>query len=362
MSIEGLLDKPLTPWMMGGGPDGDIVLSSRIRLARNLEGVPFPNRADAKIFDQVVAEVRKSVNNLRQADKHQYLFVEMDKLSPLERHVLVEKHIVSPNLAEQPANRALIVRDDAAVSIMINEEDHLRLQCLVPGLKLNDAYELADTVDDILEEKHTFAYNEQAGYLTACPTNVGTGLRASVMVHLPALVLTRQINRIVSAATQLGLAVRGLYGEGTEAFGNIFQISNQLTLGHSEQEIIDNLQAIAKQVVEQERSARQALVAGSAEALADRVWRAYGLLSHARIVSGQEALTLLSEVRLGIDLKIITAVPAEVFNELLVTTRPNFLQKIAGRPDVRAGERDQLRAQLIREKLTVNNREGKTNA
>jgi protein arginine kinase len=363
MSIEGLLDKPLTPWMTGGGPDGDIVLSSRIRLARNLEGVPFPNRADAKVLEQVVAEVRKSVTNLRKADKHQYLFVEMDKLSPLERNVLVEKHIISPNLAEQPANRALIVRDDTAVSIMINEEDHLRIQCLVPGLNLKDASELANTVDDILEARHTFAFHEQAGYLTACPTNVGTGLRASVMVHLPALVLIKQINRIVSAATQLGLAVRGLYGEGTEAIGNVFQISNQLTLGHSEQEIIDNLQAIAKQIVEQERSARQTLAAGSAETLADRVWRAYGILSYARIISSQEALTLLSEVRLGIDLGIITAAPAEVFNELLVTTRPNFLQIIAGRPDLGPGERDGLRAHLIREKLTAHNtKEGTPNA
>lgn len=363
MSIEGLLDQPLTPWMMGGGPDGDIVLSSRIRLARNLEGVPFPNRANAQALDQVVAELRKSVAGLRKGDKHQYLLVEMAKLSPLERHVLVEKHIVSPNLAEEPANRAVIVRDDAAVSIMINEEDHLRIQCLVPGLNLKAASELADRVDDILEAKHTFAYHEQTGYLTACPTNIGTGLRASVMVHLPALVLTRQINQIVSAATQLGLAVRGLYGEGTEAFGNMFQISNQLTLGHSEQEIIDNLQSIAKQIVEQERSARQALVAGSGEALADRVWRAYGILSYARIVSGQEALTLLSEVRLGIDLGIITAVPAEVFNELLVTTRPNFLQKLVGRFDSGAGERDQLRAQLIRERLTAQNmKEGNPNA
>jgi len=351
MSMEELLEKPLTPWMTGGGINGDIVLSSRIRLARNLEGVPFPNRADATRLTDIVGEVRKSLGDLRQADKHEYLFVEMDKLSPLDRQILVEKHIVSPNLAGEPANRALIVRDDAAVSIMINEEDHLRIQCLVPGLDLKSACDLANEVDDVIEAKHGFAYNEQVGYLTACPTNVGTGLRASVMVHLPALVLTRQINRVVAAATQLGLAVRGLYGEGTEAIGHIFQFSNQLTLGHSEQEIIDNLQAIAYQVVEQERFARQALLTGSGEALADRVWRAYGVLCYARIISGQEALTLLSEVRLGIDLEIITGVPATIFNELLVTTRPNFLQKVAGRTDIDPVERDRLRALLIREKF-----------
>lgn len=359
MSIENLLDKPLTPWMKGGGPDGDIVLSSRVRLARNLEGVPFPGRADGKALAAVAEAVRKSVGDLGAADKHVYMFVEMDKLPPLERNVLVEKHIISPHHADDGrGHRALVVRDDAAVSIMINEEDHLRIQSMVPGLNLQDAIALANSVDDIIEAKNTFAYAERVGYLTACPTNVGTGLRASVMMHLPALVLSRQMNRIVAAATQLGLAVRGLYGEGSEATGHIFQISNQLTLGHSEQEIIDNLQAIARQVVEQERAARKALVDSSPDALADRVWRAYGILRYARSLSGQEALNLLSEVRLGIDLKIITGTDAAVFNELLVTTRPNFLQKIAGRPDSDPGERDRLRAQLIREKL----KEGKTNA
>jgi len=351
MSMEDLLDKPLTPWMTGGGINGDIVLSSRIRLARNLEGVPFPNRADATRLTDIVTQVRESVGDLKKTDKHEYMFVEMEKLSPLERQILVEKHIISPNLAGEPTNRALIVRDDAAVSIMINEEDHLRIQCLVPGLDLKSASDLANDVDDIIEAKHCFAYNEQVGYLTACPTNVGTGLRASVMVHLPALVLARQISRVMSAATQLGFTVRGLYGEGTEAIGNIFQFSNQLTLGHSEQEIIENLQAVAQQVVEQERSARQALLTGSAEALADRVWRAYGVLCYARIISGQEALTLLSEVRLGIDSGIITGVPATIFNELLVTSRPNFLQKIACRAYTDPVERDRLRAQLIREKF-----------
>jgi protein arginine kinase len=358
MSIKSLLDKPLSPWMAGGGPDGDIVLSSRVRLARNLEGMPFPHRADASALAKVAAQLRKSISDLTEADQHVYMFVEMDKLSPLERHILVEKHIISPNLAEEPANRALIVRDDTAVSIMVNEEDHLRIQCLVPGLNLHEALDAANRVDDALEIKNDFAYNEQVGFMTACPTNIGTGMRASVMIHLPALVLTKQINRIVSAATQLGLAVRGLYGEGTEAVGNIFQISNQLTLGHTEQEIADNLQAIAKQVVEQERAARAALLATSADALADRVWRAYGILSYARIITGQEALTMLSEVRLGIDLKVITGVPAEVFNELLVTTRPNFLQKLSGRSDVEPAERDRFRAQLIREKI----KEGNTNA
>lgn len=357
MSIESLLDKPLTHWMSGDGPDGDIALSSRVRLARNLEGVPFPNRSEAQALSQVAEKMRRTVNDLGVADKHVYMFVEMDKLSPLERNVLVEKHVISPNLAVSSAG-ALVVRDDAAVSIMINEEDHLRIQCLAPGLNLQEALEVANRVDDTLEARLDYAYCEQRGYLTACPTNVGTGLRASVMVHLPALALTRQINRIIAAATQLGLAVRGLYGEGTEAAGNIFQISNQLTLGHSEKEIIENLQGIARQVVEQERAARAALLSGSADAIADRVWRAFGILRYARIISGQEALRMLSEVRLGIDMGIIAGLKPQIFNELLVTTRPNFLQKLAGRSELDPGERDRLRAQLIREKL----KEGSTNA
>ncbi|SDF84511.1 protein arginine kinase [Sporolituus thermophilus] len=358
MALENILDQPLNPWMAGGGPDGDIVLSSRIRLARNFEAVPFPNRAKGGQLAAIVDQLRKSVNDLTNLDGHRYLFIEMEKLSPLERYVLVEKHIISPNLAQEAENRALIVRDDAAVSIMINEEDHLRIQCLAPGLNLNDALKWANKVDDAIEGRHDIAFSEQMGYLTACPTNLGTGLRASVMVHLPALVLSGQINRLVTAATQLGLAVRGIYGEGSEAVGNIFQISNQLTLGHGEQEIVENLYSVARQVVDHERSARQALLAESRDVLADRVWRAYGVLRYARSLSGQEALSMLSEVRLGIDLKIIDEVPPVIFNELLVTTRPNFLQKLAGRAELGPAERDRLRAQIIRQRLEDNKTRG----
>lgn len=351
MSIDALLDQPLNPWMSGKGTDGDIVLSTRIRLARNLEGIPFPNRATSSQLASVTEQVRKSLNDLTQVDEHRYMFIEMEKLSLLERNILVEKHIVSPNHIQDPANRALVVRDDAGVSIMVNEEDHLRIQCLMSGLDLAGAAVLADKVDDALESKMNFAFKEELGYLTACPTNLGTGLRASIMAHLPALVITRQMNRIINAATQLGLAVRGLYGEGSEAYGNIFQISNQLTLGKSEQEIIDNLQSVVQQIVGHEKAARNLLAGESQEGLADRAWRAFGVLSYARSLSGQEALTMLSEVRLGIDLKIIEGVSAEVFNELLVMTRPNFLQKLAGGAELDAGDRDRLRAQIIRDKL-----------
>jgi protein arginine kinase len=349
MLLNDLLDKPLAPWMNGSGDDADVVLTSRVRLARNLTDMPFPNRASADQLAGVVNEMRATVQDLSAQGGHDYMLVELDQLSALNRYALVEKHIVSPALAQDPEHRALIVRNDEAVSIMINEEDHLRIQSMMAGLNLTETLHIAGSVDDTIESKHDIAFSEQMGYLTACPTNLGTGLRASVMLHLPALVLTRQISRLFNAFTQLGLAIRGLYGEGTEASGNIFQISNQLTLGYSEQGIIDNLNSVARQIVENERRARGLLFEQSLDILGDRVWRAYGILKYARSITGEEALSLLSEVRLGIDLNIIDQVPARVFNELLVTTGPSFLQKMAGENEVAAAEQDKLRAQVIRD-------------
>lgn len=349
--INTILVQSLSPWMDGSGAEADIVLSSRVRLARNLAKVPFPNQADSEKSAVVLKELETSMEDLSQTDGKSYLWIDIANLSPIERRVLVEKHIISFDLIQEPVNRALIVREDAAISIMVNEEDHLRIQSLYSGLDLLGAWRAANLVDDCIENRHTFAFDARLGYLTACPTNLGTGLRASVMVHLPALVFTRQINRIVSAATQLGLAVRGLYGEGTETTGNIFQISNQLTLGYNEMEIIDNLRNVACQIVDQERTARNTLKKKSIDDLTDRVWRSYGILRYARKISGQEALSMLSEVRLGTDLQIIEGVNPQVFNELLVATRTNFLQKVSDRGDLSVAECDQLRAQVIREKL-----------
>lgn len=351
MSIaQQWLAEPVLSWMRPNNADSDVVLSSRIRLARNLAGIPFPNRADANQLGQVVSQVEAAIPRLEQSG-HQYASIRLDSLSPLERFVLVERHITSPGHVEDPCARAVILRDDAAVSILVNEEDHLRIQCMRPGLDLAAAYVNANAIDDTLEATLDFAYSEQLGYLTSCPTNIGTGLRASVMLHLPGLVLTKQIQRMVSSATQLGMVVRGIYGEGTEASGNIFQLSNQLTLGYSEQEIVDNLTSVARQVVEQERGARQILLTEAGAALSDRIWRAYGVLRFARSMSGQEALALLSEVRLGADLKIVNALGPQVFNELLVSIRPHYLIKQYGKPEYDSAARDQLRAKVIREKL-----------
>ncbi len=350
MTIEKLLDQPFVSWMKNGAQDGDIVLASRIRLARNLEDIPFPQQANAEQLSQVISQLKTSLYDLN-SNEQDYMFIDLEKIPLLERLVLVEKHIISPDHARKAENRALIVNDDTTVSVMVNEEDHLRIQCLMSGLNLTEAFNEANKIDDILENKHNIAFDEQLGYLTACPTNLGTGLRASVMVHLPALVITKQINRIINAVTQIGLTVRGLYGEGTEAFGNIFQISNQLSLGFAEQAIIDNLYSIVKQVVEHERTARGGLYADNTDILADRVWRSYGTLKYARSLSGGEALALLSDVRLGCDLEIINDIPICNFNELMVMTRPNFLQKLSARTELTSAERRRLRAQFIREKF-----------
>jgi len=353
MSLEHILDQPLTSWMEKPGPDNDILLSSRIRLARNIGPMPFPNRATDAQMLEVTEIIQRSVGDLNKESQGSFLFLNLEKISPLERFVLVEKHLISPNHAQEARNRGLLIREDGTVSIMVNEEDHLRIQCILPGNQLAEAWELANQVDDVLETKIDFAFTERHGYLTSCPTNVGTGLRASVMLHLPALVITNQIRRILSAISQLGLAVRGLYGEGTEAIGNIYQISNQITLGFSELEIIDNLHGVAGQIIEQERLARERLVEQNKDQLTDRVFRAFGILSYARIISSQEAMQMLSDVRLGVDLHIIKHLEPKVFNELLVKTRPNFLQKLAHR-SLDAIGRDIMRAEIIREQLGNN--------
>ena len=263
----------------------------------------------------------------------------------------MEKHLISTNHIKNPENRAVLVRNDDAVSIMVNEEDHLRIQAMAQGLDLKTAYVVASEVDDLLEKSLDISFNEHIGYLTACPTNLGTGLRASVMVHLPWLVSTKQINQIINAAPQLGLAVRGLYGEGTEAKGNIFQISNQLTLGFKEEEIIDNLTSATKEIINHEQVARARLHKSSKENLNDEIWRAFGILRYAQVLTADEALALASKVQVGIDLGIIDIAPKNFFNELMVISRPNYLYKIIGEECFKINDINLYRAQVIREKL-----------
>lgn len=351
MSLRKFIEEALSEWMKGNGPDSDIVVSSRIRVARNLQAYPFPMLATNQQSKEVLGKVMANMENDELHTISKFEWIALSELNELEKRVLVEKHLISPNLANEARNGAVILSENESVSIMVNEEDHLRIQCLCPGFQIKEAWDLASQIDDVFESRLDYAFDERKGYLTACPTNVGTGIRASVMMHLPALVLTQQINRILSAITQVGLAVRGLYGEGSEATGNIFQISNQITLGQSEDEIIDNLYSVAKQIIEHERAARGKLIFDSRPRIVDRVHRSYGILSHAGIMDSKEAAQRLSDVRLGIDLDLIKNVSANVMNELMVMTQPGFLQQYAGEK-LSADERDIRRAEMIRERLS----------
>jgi protein arginine kinase len=341
-------DQALSSWMKADGPDAEIVISSRVRIARNVQSEPFPMLATSSQSEHILDRVRHVLGNEQLQALGQFEMLQLDQVGELEKRVLVEKHLISPNLANEARHGAVIVSDNEAISVMINEEDHLRIQVLYPGFQLKQAWELADQMDDVLETSVSYAYDEKLGYLTSCPTNVGTGIRASVMMHLPALVITQQINRILQAITQVGLAVRGLYGEGSEATGNLFQISNQITLGQTEEEIIDNLHSVARQIIEHEKAARMKLMSESRTKITDRIRRSYGILSFAEVMDSKEAAQRLSDVRLGIDLGIVEHVPSRVMNELLIMTQPGYLQKHYGK-GLSPEERDLYRAKLIRE-------------
>ncbi len=346
-----LVTRPISKWMEPGGPHPEVVLSSRIRLARNLDDLTFPHRmteADAERLIKAAEDGVREINLMGFAPK-----VELYRLAEtpaLERQILVDKHLISPQQAKDARHKAVAVSEDEAISIMVNEEDHLRVQVLSPGLQLQETWRLASLVDDALEQKLHYAFHEERGYLTACPTNVGTGLRASVMMHLPGLVLTQQAGRLFHNLSQLGLVVRGLYGEGTEAAGHIFQISNQNSLGKTEEEIVAHLDAVVQKVIETEKQARQHLYREMRLQIEDRVARAYGLLSNARVITSEEAMRLLSDVRLGIDLGVLPTLAYSGVNELMVAMQPAFLQRSEGR-ELNPLDRDTKRATLIRSKL-----------
>lgn len=349
MSLKDIISKTLSQWMKGTGPESDIVLGSRVRFARNLAGVPFPAAADDEQRAYVVREGKRALQQTNGA-LGDVDFVPMAELAPLERQLLVEKHLISPAHTQEVKNKAVLLRSDEAVSIMVNEEDHFRIQALVSGLVLSEAWSLCNAVDDALAKVLNFAFSERFGYLTACPTNVGTGMRASVMLHLPALTLTDQMKRVIGAVSQFGLAVRGIYGEGTEVLGNIYQLSNQVTLGHREEEIIEHLRNVTMRVLEQERAAREQLLAKGKKSIEDRIYRSYGILANARLISSHEAMQRISDLRLGIDLGVIKGIEPRILQELLVMIRPAHLQKIMGQ-ELDAPARDEKRAALIRERL-----------
>ncbi|MGJ7922952.1 protein arginine kinase [Neobacillus sp. LXY-4] len=352
LGLERFMNQAVSSWMSAEGPDSDIVMSSRIRLARNFNEFTFPILFSNDEANSVISTIEEITVQSPLTELGQYELLKMDQLQPLQKQVLVEKHLISPQLANDASHGACLLSENEEISIMINEEDHIRIQCLFPGLQLTEALSIANVVDDWIEANVTYAFDEQYGYLTSCPTNVGTGLRASVMMHLPGLILTQQINRIIPAINQLGLVVRGIYGEGSEALGNIFQISNQITLGKSEEEIVEDLKSVVKQLISQERNARDALVKTLNIELEDRVFRSLGVLENSRILESKEAARCLSDVRLGIDMGFIKNIPNTILNELMILTQPGFLQQYAGGP-LRPNERDIRRAALIRERLKL---------
>ncbi|MEC5425612.1 protein arginine kinase [Virgibacillus sp. C22-A2] len=352
MTLQHFMNDAISPWMREEGPDSDIVLSSRIRLARNFADVSYPILAEVEKLEDIRGFFEKEYENKSFHEYKDFAFLKVKNLTAVEKRVLVEKHLISPHLAKHAQTAAALISSNEQVSVMINEEDHIRIQLYFPGFQLNKALEEAFKVDDWLEEEINYAFDETRGYLTSCPTNVGTGLRASVMMHLPALAMTKQINRMIPSINQLGLVVRGIYGEGSEAVGNIFQISNQITLGKSEEDIVEDLQSVVKQLIDHERRARSRIMEQSGTTVEDRIYRAYGVLEYSRIIESKEAARCLSNVRLGIDLGIIKNVSRNILNELMILTQPGFLQQYAKRT-LTANERDVLRASLIRERLQL---------
>lgn len=334
-------------------PEADVAISSRIRLARNLEAYPFTPRLTREQSAEILEKVRDAVFSSNDAEVKSLSYMEIQTLKPLDKQVLVEKHLISPDFAEGDNTRAAIISRDGKISIMVNEEDHLRLQCIFPGMQIEEAWKLCSRIDTQLEEKLDFAFDKSSGYLTCCPTNTGTGIRASVMLHLPALSMTGYIKGILETCSKLGVAVRGIYGENSEASGDMFQISNQVTLGQTEEEIIAGIGNITLQITEQERILRAELYRQNPIRLEDKIFRSLGLVLNARIISTEESLKLLSDIRLGVIMGLMTGMELEELNEMMLMTQPAYLQKLSGgllSPD----ERDQRRADLIRKKLAGN--------
>ncbi len=334
--------------MRGEGPASRIVLSTRLRLARNLRDFPFPGWAKKTDRQRTLEQIKPAVESL--PEMVDALVEPMDAFDPIEKQVLVERHLISREHAARGTGSGIAINAAQTLSVMINEEDHLRMQALKGGLQLKEAWRLLDKVDTELESKLDYAFEPKRGYLTACPTNVGTGMRGSAMLHLPGLVMAEQMGQIVQAVTKLNLNVRGLYGEGTETHGNLFQLSNQTALGEREEDILDRLNKVVHQMVEHEENARAALLEKRARLVADQVGRAFGILTNTQIISSKEALNLLSLILLGIDLGLFGDAPHTLADELFVISQPAHLQKMVDQK-LTAEQRDIFRADLLRERL-----------
>ncbi len=340
-------------WLEGSGPHADIVLSTRVRLARNLQGHAFSPRIDDDERLRILSSIQRA------AEEGQLLrdgvSVDIASLPKLSRQVLLERHVVSRELVGEGtpgphAGAGLLVGPQEEAGVMVNEEDHLRLQSLMSGLRLKDAYGQVDALDEELGAQLPVAYHHEFGYLTSCPTNVGTGLRASILMHLPGLVLTKEIGKVLQGIAHVGLTFRGLYGEGSEVVGNFFQISNQTTLGKAEEDLVDHLHKIVEQVIQYEMRARAVLMSEAPAVMEDKIWRAYGLLRYARSLTFDEVMNLLSGVRLGVSMKLLPGPSVYTLNKLMIYTQPAHLEQAAGHP-LNEAEGDVQRATYVREAL-----------
>ncbi len=338
-----------SPAWLANGDDGDVVLSCRIRLARNVANIAFPAQADEKSLARIIELAKSIVEDLQKEFKQEFVWIDLAKLKEIERQVLVEKHLISPLQASMSTSRAVIVSCDNLISIMVNEEDHFRIQVMLPGLALGKAMEIADKIDDILEEKIDFAFDDSFGYLTACPTNMGTALRATAMLHMLGIALNKQLDNMTQALAQVGFIVRGMYGEGSDVLGDIFQVSNQLAMGYSEKEIIDSMTETVKQVATQERLARVHLLSKDSLGIKDMVYRGLGILSYALCLQDAEAMSLYSRLLLGINLGILS-MEKEVLYDLMINTRQNHILKMMINLDKQI-TKEELRAQFVKGKL-----------
>jgi len=346
--IDKLLKHDVS-WLLDSGPDGDIAISSRIRLARNIQGLPFPTSASSGQLEQIQAAAEIALKKLTVIGKD-YLDFHMSDYSVLERQILLERRLISSEFAEKEGHTSLFVKQDESCAIMINEEDHLRIQALCPGLQLFKVWEQIDKLDSELGKALPYAYDSQLGHLTSCPTNVGTGMRASVMLHLPGLVLSGKINAAIQGVNKLSMAVRGIFGEGTDNRGNLFQVSNQSTLGESEVQIIERLNTVITQLVMHEKKCRSNLLKDKKYFLLDHVGRSYGLLRHAYTLSSEEALNSLSDIRIGVDMGMFNSIDLHTVNKLFLTINPAHLQKFAQK-ELSSKDRDIFRAAFVRKQL-----------
>lgn len=337
-------------WINCNTGNENLVLSSRIRLARNLNKIPFPHKLNIDRGKEVVRLIENAFYT-SSYNKDEFKTIYLWEKDGLPKNVFLDKHLISKSLLNNSDTAAFILDKNETVSIMINEEDHIRMQCITAGFNLEEVYNLSNNIDNLLEEKLDYAFDEKLGYLTACPTNIGTGLRASVMIHLPALTLSNKINGVVNAVTQVGMTVRGLFGEGSKAVGNIYQISNQVTLGVTEEEILSNLKAVVSQIINEENLSRDNLIKNYKYEMEDKIYRALGILKSAILLKYEECLKLLSEVRLGVEMGIIKDVDKVTLNNLLVEIQKSTIQQIYNKK-LFDKEIEFNRAKLVRERLT----------